>query len=249
VELATVLYTVDDHVARVVLNRPERRNALDYQLLDDLDAAFSAAEGDSDVHAVVLAGAGPSFCSGYDLKGSYYITPPEEGWTVGNSLERLRGIENRYKRIWDCPKPTIAQVHGHALAAGCYLQMLCDISVAADDAVLGHPVVKLGGVSSMPLWQVLLGPKKARYLLLTGRTIDGREAERIGLVSLSVPADDLAATVDAIAAECAAVPPGGQRNNKEALNTDLEVMGLGAMFRYRGAMNALGRLEGDPYKS
>ena len=248
-DLATVRYTVDDHVARVVMNRPERRNALDYQLLDDLDAAFVAAEADRDVHVVVLSGAGPSFCSGYDLKGSYYITPPEGGWTVGNSLERLRGIEDRYKRIWDFPKPTIAQVHGHALAGGCYLQMLCDISVAAHDATLGHPVVKLGGVSSMPLWQVLLGPKKARYLLLTGRTIDGQEAERIGLVSLSVPPEDLEATVDALAAECAAVPPGGQRHNKEALNTDLEVMGLSALFRYRGAMNALGRLQGDPYES
>jgi enoyl-CoA hydratase/carnithine racemase len=128
-------------------------------LLDDIDAAFDAAERDDDVRVVVLSGNGPSFCSGYDLKGSYYITPPEGGWTVANGLERLRGIEDRYRRISDFPKPTIARVHGHALA--------------------------------------------------TGRVVDGREAERIGLVSAAVPAEELDATVEAIAADCAAVPAGG----------------------------------------
>src|SRR5215204_3927434 len=150
-DLATVNYSVDGPVARVVLNRPERRNALNHQMLDDIDAAFDAAEADNDVRVVVLSGAGPSFCSGYDLSGSYYITEPEGGWTVVNGLERLRGIEERYLRIWNFPKPTIAHVHGHALAGGCDLQMLCDISVAAADAMLGHPAVKMGGVSSMPL--------------------------------------------------------------------------------------------------
>ena len=243
-DLATVIYSVDGPVARIVMNRPERRNALDHQLLDDLDAAFDGAESDDDVRVVVLSGAGPSFCAGYDLKGSYYITPPDGGWTVASGLARLRGIEDRYRRIWDFPKPTIAQVHGHALAGGCYLQMLCDISVAADDAVLGHPAVKMGGVSSLPLWQVLLGPKAARYLLMTGRTVDGPTAERMGLVSLSVPPGELAEVVDGIAADCAAVPPAGQRHHKEAMNTDLEIMGVGALFRYRGQMNALGRLKG-----
>ena len=208
------------------MNRPEKRNALD-QLLDDIDTAFDAAEVDPDVR-VVAFWRRPSFCAGYDLSGSYYTSAPEEGWTVANGLERLRGIEDRYRRIWDFPKPTIAEVQGHALAGGCYLQMLCDISVAAHDATLGHPAVKMGGVSSMPLWQVLLGPKKARYLLMTGRTVDGREAEQMGLVSLSVPPEALVETVEMIAAECAAIPPSGQRHHKEALNTDLEIMGLGA---------------------
>src|SRR5439155_17204504 len=180
--LETVEFGVVGPVARIVMNRPEKRNALNHQLLDDLDAAFTAAEGDDAVRVVVLAGAGSSFCAGYDLTGSYYTSVPEEGeWTVANSLRTLRGIEARYERIWNFPKPTIAQVHGYAIAGGCYLQLLCDISVAAEDAQLGHPAVRMGGVSSMPLWQVALGYKKARYLLLTGRVVDGREAERIVL--------------------------------------------------------------------
>jgi enoyl-CoA hydratase len=242
--LETVLYTVDNGIGRITMNRPDKRNALNHQLLDDLDAAFTAAERDPEVCVIILGANGPSFSAGYDLKGSYYTSPPEpEGrWTLGNSLMALRGIEARYQRIWDCPKPTIARVQGHALAGGCYLQLLCDISVAAHDARLGHPAVKMGGVSSMPLWQVALGLKQARYLLMTGRVIDGREAERIGLVTMSVPAAELDATVEGIAQDCLAVPFEGALQNKEALNTSLEIMGVGALFRYHGQMNALGRL-------
>jgi enoyl-CoA hydratase len=243
-ELETVLYSVEGGIGRITMNRPDKRNALNHQLLDDLDAAFSAAEEDPEVRVIVLAGNGPSFSAGYDLKGSYYTSVPEaEGrWTVANSLMRLRGIEARYQRIWDCPKPTIARVHGHALAGGCYLQLLCDISVAAHDARLGHPAVKMGGVSSMPLWQVALGLKKARYLLMTGRIVDGVEAERMGLVTLSVPSEELDATIDGIVQDCLEVPFEGALQNKEALNTSLEIMGVGALFRYHGQMNALGRL-------
>ena len=243
-KLETVLYSVDDGIARIVMNRAEKRNALNHRLLDDLDTAFTGAEDDDAVGAVVLSANGPSFSAGYDLKGSYYTSVPEkEGrWTVGNTLKTLRGIEARYQRIWNCTKPTIAQVHGHALAGGCYLQLLCDISVAAEDAELGHPAVKMGGVSSMPLWQIALPMKIARYLLLTGRTVNGREAARIGLVTMAVPQAELARTVDAIARDCLAVPRDGQFQNKEALNTALEIMGVGALFRYHGQMNALGRL-------
>ena len=243
-DLETVQYSAADGVARVTLDRPERHNAIDGALLRDLHLALDAAEADDDVRAVVLAGAGRSFCSGYDTAGSPYITPPEpEGrWTRSNALRTLRGIEAHYERLWNFPKPTIARVHGNALAGGCYLQLLCDISVAATDARLGHPAQKWGGVSSTPLWQVALPMKKARYLLLTGRIVDGVEAERMGLVSLAVPPAELDATVDGIAADCAAVPAAGAMQNKEALNTALDILGVGALFRYHGQMNALGRL-------
>jgi enoyl-CoA hydratase len=157
-------------------------------------------------------------------------------------VSTLRTIEAGYQRIWNCPKPTIARVQGHALAGGCYLQLLCDISVAATDARLGHPAVKMGGPSSMPLWQVALPLKVARYLLLTGRIVDGTTAASMGLVSLAVEPEELDATVDEIAAEVAAVPTQPQQLNKEVLNTSLEIMGVGAMFRYHGQLNALRRL-------
>jgi enoyl-CoA hydratase len=243
-DLETVLYSVSDGVARIVMNRPDKHNALSFQLLDDLDVAFDAAESDPEARVVVLSGAGPSFCSGYDLKGSYYITPPSEDgrWTADTALAALRSVESRYQKIWNMPKPTVAKIHGNCLAAGCYLQLVCDISVAAEDSRLGHPASRWGGMTSMPLWQVALGLKKARYLLMTGRIIDGSEAERIGLVTMAVPPDELDATVDDIVAGLVEIPPDGAFIAKEGLNTALELMGVGTMFRYHGQLNALGRL-------
>jgi enoyl-CoA hydratase len=241
----TVEYETRGKVGYIIMNRPEKRNALGYQLLDDLDAAFDYAEADDSVNVVVLKGNGPSFCSGYDLGGSYYISVPQghDHWDLKNSLMTLRAIEARYMRIWNFPKATIAQVHGHCLAAGCYLQLVCDITVAADNAQFGHPAQhRWGGVTSMPLWQFIMGPKRARYLLYTGRNISGADAERMGLVSLAVPLDQLQATVDQMADEIAKVPPHGLLEFKEVLNTDMEIMGLGAMFRYHGQHNAMGRV-------
>jgi enoyl-CoA hydratase len=241
--MKTIEYSVRDNIGFIALNRPEKHNALSFDLLDDIDEAFDTAEADEEVNVVVLKGNGKSFCSGYDLQGSYYIHGSREGleWDLKNSLMTLRGIEARYMRIWNFPKPTIAQIHGHCLAGGCYLQMICDISVAAEDAHLGHPLGS-GGVSSMPLWQVLLGPKKARYLLFTNKIIDGIEAERIGLVSEVVPADKLEETVNQIAANMAESDPQSLFYGKESLNMHQEILGLGALFRYHGHLNALGRL-------
>jgi enoyl-CoA hydratase len=235
-----VNYTVRDRVARIELNRPERHNALSYDVVAGLDDAFDRAEADPEVRAVILSGAGRSFCSGWDRADSPYLTPPDGGWTTGVAVERLDQIEQRYLRIWNFPKPTVAQVHGHAIAAGCYLQLLCDISVASEDATLGHPVSR-GGVSAMPLWQVILGPRVARYLLFTARTVSGKEAERLGLVTMAVPRDKLEATVEGIVADLVQTEPAAFRMAKASLNVDLEVMGVGAMFRYHGQLNALMR--------
>lgn len=235
-----VKYSVRGQVARIEMNRPERHNALSYDVVAGLDDAFDRAESDPEVRAVILSGAGRSFCSGWDRGDSPYLTPPDGGWTTGVAVERLDRIEERYLRIWNFPKPTIAQVHGHAIAAGCYLQLLCDISIAAEDATLGHPVSR-GGVSSMPLWQVLLGPRTARYLLFTARTVFGAEAERLGLVTMSVPREDLESTVEGVAADLVQMDPAAFRMAKASLNVDLEMMGVGAMFRYHGQLNALMR--------
>jgi enoyl-CoA hydratase len=239
----TVLYEAADGIARITMNRPEKHNALDHQMMDDLDTAFATAGADDTVAAVVLAGAGPSFCAGYDLKkGSYYITPPNADgrWTTDTALAALADIEQRYLRIFNCPKVTIAQVQGNCLAAGCYLQLLCDITVAAETARFGHPAPGVGS-SSMPLWQVAMPLKKARYLLLTKRLIDGLTAEKWDLVTMAVPEEALASTVDSIARDAAALGSVDARYKKTVYNTGLEVMGLGAAFRYHAQMNAQAR--------
>jgi enoyl-CoA hydratase len=119
---------------------------------------------------------------------------------------------------------------------------LCDITVAADDASLGHPAQLWGGAQSLPLWQFYLGIKKARYLLMSGRRISGKEAAKMGLVSISVPREDLEAEVNKLAAEIAKIPHEGALHNKIALNTDLKIRGIDALFEYYGQMNRYGRL-------
>ena len=241
-EYETLLYESIKKVGYITLNRPEKHNALSYQLLDDLDAVFDEAEADDNAMVIVLKANGKSFCSGFDLKGSYYITPPEGGWKYKNSYEILnKKIYAKYLRLFNFPKPTIAQVHGYCTDAGCYLQLLCDITVAADDAIFGHPAQKWGGAPSMPLWQFYLGVKKARYLLMTGRTINGIEAEKIGLVSLSVPKERLEEEVNKIAHEICEIPQDGALHNKICLNTDLKIRGLDALFDYYGQMNRYSR--------
>ncbi|MFX1350520.1 MAG: enoyl-CoA hydratase/isomerase family protein, partial [Promethearchaeota archaeon] len=150
-------------------------------------------------------------------------------------------IYAKYPRIWNFPKVTIAQVHGYCTDAGCYLQLLCDITVAADDAILGHPAQRWGGAQSMPLWQLYLGIKKARYLLMSGRRITGKEAAEMGLVSISVPPEKLEEEVDKLAAEIAEIPPDGALHNKICMNTDLKIRGIDALFEYYGEMNRLSR--------
>lgn len=241
--LETVIYEVKDNIARITMNRPDKRNALDHALWDDLIAAFDQADNDPEVRVVILCGAGAAFCSGWDLKGSYYISVPEgyDQWTTGNALRTLRGISERYLKIMNFPKPVIAQVHGYCLAAGCYLEMLCDIAIAAEDAIFGHPVGQ-GGVDSMPLWVTLLGLRKAKELLMARQFVNGKEAERIGLVNRAVPADKLEEEVWKVAKEMAGVPPDGIMMLKEALNTHAEIMGRGAVFAYHRQLNALGRV-------
>lgn len=242
-EFETVLYERKKKVGYITLNRPEKHNALSYQLLDDIDAVFDHAEADDRAKVIVLKGAGKSFCSGFDLNQSYYITPPEGGWRYKNSYDILnKKVFAKYPRIWDFPKPTIAQVHGNCTDAGCYLQLLCDISVAADNAVLGHPAQLWGGAQSLPLWQLYLGIKKARYLLMSGRRISGKEAAEMGLVSISVPLENLEAEVDKLANEIAQIPHEGFLHSKICLNTDLKIRGIGALFEYYGQMNRYGRL-------
>jgi len=242
-EFETILYEKKKNIGYITLNRPEKHNALSFQLLDDIDAVFDYAEADNEAKVIVLKGAGKSFCSGFDLKGSYYLTPPEEGWKYKNSYDILnKKIFAKYPRILNFPKITIAQVHGYCTDAGCYLQLLCDITVAADDAVLGHPAQLWGGAQSMPLWQLYLGVKKARYLLMSGRRISGKEAAEMGLVSISVPRENLEAEVNKLAAEIAQIPYEGALHNKIALNTDLKMKGIDALFEYYGQMNRYGRL-------
>ncbi|HYB71044.1 MAG TPA: enoyl-CoA hydratase-related protein [Candidatus Bathyarchaeia archaeon] len=188
-----VLVVVDGGIATVTLNRPDQRNAMNTALLQGLRAAFDQLDGRTDVRVVVVQGAGPTFCSGMDLKEMQQRRG--EADPEGNVVEVLRRVEaSRH--------PTIAALHGDAIAGGCELALHCDLRVAAEPARLGMPLARIGLIIPFKLNQKLveiIGSAHTRHLLFTGQPIDARRAYEIGMVHQVTPAAELAAAVQALA--------------------------------------------------
>ena len=209
----TLLYEVDGAVATITMNRPEVANAQNTALIDDLDAAFDEADADDAVRVVVLAGAGEHFSSGHDLKALVGQEAPD-AWVAMRATpegkfhhEKVMYFD-RCIRIHDFRKPTIAAVQGSCVAAGLMLACMCDLIVAADDAVFQNPVLRMTGAGVELLvepWE--LGIRKAKEFLLTGDRIDATEAWRLGLVNKVVPRRELMAATRELADKVALVPP------------------------------------------
>jgi len=207
---------------RLTLNRPAKLNALSGELVQALVEAIDAAEADPDVRVIVIEGAGRAFCAGYDLSEEAEGDPP--GPVEWRAL--LAADVAATLRLLDCPKPVIAQVHGYALAGGLELAMACDLVVAAEGTKLGEPEIRYGSAPVALLMPYLIGQKKTRELLLTGDLIDAVEAERIGLINRVVPADRLAAEVDALADRLARTPPEVMGPTKRMLNRAMDAAGF-----------------------
>jgi methylglutaconyl-CoA hydratase len=187
-DFKTILLTEADGIATVTLNRPEKRNAISYELLDELQYALEAAEHSS-AQVLIITGAGKAFCSGMDLDNLRSITSRTEAENLKDS-ERMARL---FRAIFDFPKPTIAAVNGPAIAGGCGIATLCDFTIASDDSKFGYTEVRIGFlpaiVSTFLVMQI--GEKAARDLLLTGRLITPEEAKRLGLVNEVMPAAEL----------------------------------------------------------
>ena len=224
----TIDYSVRDRRAYLVLNRPERLNAINRQLTDDLRAAVAAANADDSVHVIVVKGAGRAFCSGYDLKefaedGSH-TQPPV--WDPIEDYRMTRHMMDGLFSLWRSYKPTLAQVHGHAVAGGSDMALSCDIIVMADDARIGYMPTRVWGCPSTAMWVYRIGAEKAKRMLLTGDTIDGPKAKEYGLVLESVPEAELEATVEALAERMAGVPINQLIMQKMMINQAFDNMGL-----------------------
>jgi enoyl-CoA hydratase len=207
---------------RLTLNRPDKLNALSAELVRALSTAVDEAAADPEIRVVALAGAGRAFCAGYDLE-------EEASGDIGGPVawrDLLAADVAATLKLLDCPKPVIAQVHGYALAGGLELAMACDLVVAAEGTKLGEPEIRYGSAPVALLMPYLVGQKKTRELLFTGDLVDGREAERIGLVNRAVPADRLTLEVDALADRLARVPPDVMAPTKAMLNRAMEASGF-----------------------
>jgi enoyl-CoA hydratase/carnithine racemase len=201
---AEVLLAIEDGVATVTVNRPERRNALSWSVIAELRTTLARLRDDGDVRVVVLTGAGDrAFCAGADLGGM------ATGASFLELHEGRGGLAELFLDLWALGKPTIARVRGYALAGGMGLALACDFVVAADDAQFGTPEIDVG------LWPFMITvplvrsmpPKKVLELMLTGRRVGAEEAERIGFVNRVVAVDELDAAVGELASALAAKSP------------------------------------------
>jgi len=235
----TLLYEIERGRARITLNRPDKRNALSYQLQSELYEALWEADNDKEVHAVILRGAGKSFCAGYDLAPS-----PDSGPPTGDPSRTYRGSRGfeddtwqleRQQRlrmaIFDMHKPVIAQVHGHCLAGGTDIALLCDMVIAAEDAVFGFPPARDLGALPNNMWLYNVGPQWAKRLTLTGDTITGAEAAQIHLVLKAVPLQYLEAEVEGLVDRLAKIDIELLSANKRIVNMGLELMGARTLQR------------------
>jgi E-phenylitaconyl-CoA hydratase len=201
----TILFEVNDRVAKITINRPEALNALDPETLAGLNDTFQRANVDPDVRAVIVTGAGQTaFCTGSDLKKTM---PPKESFA-----ELTFGRLQRYYPFAgvDIDKPTICAVNGYALAGGMELALACDIRIASANAQFGQSEVRVGSIPAAGGTQRLpraVGPSDAMLMMLTGDRIDANEALRIGLVSRVVPQDQLLATASDLATRIAENAP------------------------------------------
>jgi len=214
-QFQTIELAYHDHVATLTLNRPDKRNALSFQLLDELTGALDEIEK-SAAQVVILTGAGKAFCAGMDLEELETLTGKSHAENVADS----RKMAQIFRRLYEFPKPTIAAVNGAAIAGGTGLATMCDFTLAVPEAKFGYTEVRIGFVpaivSSILVWQV--GHKIARDLLLTGRIFDAAEAYRLGLVNEVVDPAQLMNRAGELASQLTENSPTSVRLTKKLIN-------------------------------
>jgi methylglutaconyl-CoA hydratase len=215
-EYQTIQLSRGGGIATITLNRPEKRNAISFQLVGELLAALDELEQSPDAQIVILTGTGKAFCAGLDLEELKSLL----GKTHEQNLEDSKRMAQLFRRLYDFPKPTIAAVNGAAVAGGTGLATMCDFTLATPDAKFGYTEVRIGFVpaivSSMLVWQV--GHKIARDLLMSGRMFNAGEAHRYGLVNEVVEAERLMDRARQLAGELMQNSPSSMRATKQLIN-------------------------------
>lgn len=249
-QLTTVVYETDGAVARVLMNRPEKRNAQSMRLLEELIEALEAAQRDPAIHVIVVGGTGPSFSAGHDLRE--IANDPDmiaarstvEGRYV---LEREMYLDHCLK-IRNLPKPTIARVQGACIAGGLMIACMCDLIIASEDATFSDPVLGLGaGAAAVEVllhpWE--MGARRAKEFLFLAETITAAEAKALGMVNRVVPPERLDEETMAVAHKIATMPPLAIQMTKKSINHALDRMGQRDTFEYHFLMHQLSHAAGE----
>ncbi len=235
-----VLYEERDSLAIVTMNRPEKLNTLNNDVIQGIADAMDRAAASADVSAVILRGSGRTFTAGYDLNPDpatrrraapkYDAKAPENfrpgAWDPVRDYHFMGNNMKRFMKLWECPKPVIAQLHGYALGGGTDLLLCADLIFMAEDAILGYPPSRVYGTPTTMMWVYRLGLEHAKQFLLSGDQIDAPTALRIGLVSKVFPLDTLSAETEAYAMRFRNIPGNQLALNKMLINQAYENMGL-----------------------
>jgi enoyl-CoA hydratase len=225
-------------VRRITLNRPDKRNALFHPLRGEILQALREADQDDSIRVSIVRGAGKCFSAGYDLGGGNEGLD-EPFYTPGGDGHWPRHVTEGWMSIWDLAKPVIAQVHGYCLAGGSELASGCDLIYVAEDAQIGYPAVRFG-VPDMHFHAWTIGMRKAMEAMLTGDSMSGVEAVRLGWANEAFPIDQLDDAVVAVASRIAKLPPDIVQINKRVVHRQMEVMGLRTGIRIGTELCALG---------
>lgn len=228
----------EDAFVTLTMNRPDKLNALDLELLDAIDDAVRDAQKDPDIRAIILTGAGRAFTTGFDLISDDFEMDTE-AWR-----EDMSANCDRLRTIWSSDVPVIAAINGFALAGGLELAMCCDLALAAEDAKLGEPEVRhaSGPPSLMMPWTMPI--RHVRWLMYTGDLVDGREAERIHLVNRAVPGDQLMDEARRLARKLSRMPGSAIKFAKASINHQQESAGLTSSWLYN--VEAISSLHASP---
>jgi enoyl-CoA hydratase/carnithine racemase len=233
-EYETLLYDVEDGIATVTLNRPDRLNTIVPPMPDELESAVGAAARDPDVKVIVLRGAGRGFCAGFDFGGGFThwdeAITTEGRWDPGKDFfwasQQSTGAVPKFMSLWRTLKPVVAQVHGWCVGGGSDLALCADLVIASEDAVIGTPYARMWGCYLSGMWLYRLGLTKAKELALTGRSLTGREAAELELINRAVPFDRLEEEVARTGRQLAGLPASQLAAMKLIVNQAYENKGL-----------------------
>lgn len=236
--MSLVEVNVDGGIGSLMLNRPEKLNALSPDLLAEFDSSLAKLAADPAVRCILLHGAGRSFCVGYDY-GSYGAKTAEERGSFDDWIYLRQNIE-RWLSVWRCPKPVVAAVQGHCLGGATQLAVCCDLTVVADDATIGWPTIPLGGGMLSPMSYWLIGTKKARELsYIAGSQMTGTEAAEWGWANYAVPSSEVFDKAMSLARRIAKTPADLLMLKKRALNRVMDVQGFSEMALFGAEWDAL----------
>ena len=221
-----VLYEKDGRIARITLNRPEVMNVIDDKMPQELANAVSRADGDPEVHVMLLSGAGRAFCAGYDL--THYAQDTNNPMTQDMPWDPMKDFQfmwantQAFMSLFRAMKPVVCKVHGFAVAGGSDMALCSDIVIMSNDARIGYMPARVWGCPTTAMWAYRIGPERAKRMLFTGDMISGREAVKIGLVLESVKDQQLNNHVDALVERISTVPLNQLAMQKMVINSGIE---------------------------